>query len=102
MKGYRILGRRVRTPLGEVDIIARRGEVVAFVEVKQRHDHMRGVQALRPAQARRLVQAARWWLAAHPAHAQGACRFDLVTVNRFLWPRHHAGHFTVDDVRAGF
>ena len=101
LKGYRILGRRVRTPLGEVDIIARRGQTVAFVEVKRRDAHALGLQALHPAQARRLVQAARWWLAAHPAHAEGACRFDLVTVNRFLWPRHHAGFFAADDVHAG-
>ncbi len=100
LKGYRILARRVRTPLGEVDIIARRRDVVVFVEVKRRADHAAASEALRVRQAWRLVRAAQWWLAAHPAMADATCRFDLVTVNRFLWPRHLAGAFRADEVAA--
>jgi putative endonuclease len=97
LKGYRILARRARTPLGEIDLVARRGSTVAFVEVKQRHRHDEAVLALHPRQIRRLAAAARWWLAAHPREAAGSCRFDLVTVNRFLWPRHHVSVFGMDE-----
>ncbi|HHN67859.1 MAG TPA: YraN family protein [Thermopetrobacter sp.] len=87
-KGWRILGRRVRTPVGEIDLIARRGQVTIFVEVKRRRRGDDALQALTPRQRRRIMQAARFWLAAHPRALDGPCRFDLVAVNRWLWPRH--------------
>ncbi len=87
-KGWRILGRRVRTPLGEIDVIAVRGGTVAFVEVKLRRNLEQAKSALAPRQRQRLERAAQWWLAAHPRYAAYTCRFDLVAVNRWLLPVH--------------
>lgn len=97
-KGYRIVARRVRTPLGEIDIIARRGRLTAFVEVKQRLLRDVALEAVSPRQARRLVAAARWWIAAQPAAltGQGDWRFDIVAVTPYLLPRHLPNAFGAD------
>ncbi len=87
-RGWRILGRRVRTPLGEIDVIATRGGTVAFVEVKLRRDLESARRALAPRQRQRMERAAQWWLAAHPHYATYTCRFDFVAVNRWLLPVH--------------
>ncbi len=97
MKGWRILARRCRTPLGEIDIIARRGGTVAFVEVKRRLRREDAVLALRPAQRERMIRAARWWLAGRPEAQAATVRFDLVTVSGWMRPRHLPGVFGEDD-----
>lgn len=93
LKGWRILARREKTPVGEIDIIARKGDVTAFVEVKLRRKRAAALQAITPRQRRRIVRAAQWWLAGHGEAAAGACRFDLVTLNEWMWPRHAVSVF---------
>jgi putative endonuclease len=96
-KGYRIVGRRVRTPLGEIDLIARRGGTLAFVEVKERPTRDVALEAVSPRQARRLVGAARYWLSLQPpATAAGDWRFDIVAVSPYLLPRHLPNAFGAD------
>jgi len=73
-RGYRILGRRVRTPYGEIDLIAVRGKRLAFLEVKRRASLAEAEAALTPHQAGRIARAAEFWVARHPAfqdHEQG-------------------------------
>jgi putative endonuclease len=92
-KGYRILARRYKTPVGEIDLIARRGRVVAFVEVKRRPTLAEAAEAVSAFGQARIARAAALWLAAHPAAAGLDCRFDLiVSVPRRL-PRHIPGAF---------
>lgn len=88
LRGYRVLARRYATHVGEVDLVVRRGEVVAFVEVKARAEHGEALAALRPGQRRRIERAASWFLASRPELAGAAVRFDLITIGRFGWPRH--------------
>ena len=96
-KGYRIVARRVRTPLGEIDIIARRGRTIAFVEVKERPTSEVALEAVSSRQARRLVGAARFWLAQRSgAAAEGDWRFDIVVVTPYLLPRHLPNAFAAD------
>lgn len=85
LKGYRILARRARTPLGEIDIIARRGRVTAFVEVKTRNTRDDAMAAVTPWQARRIRDACRWWIA---GRAVGDCRFDFILVTPYQIPVH--------------
>ena len=87
-KGYRILGRRVRTRAGEVDLIARRGRIVAFIEVKARGDVAGAAAALGPAQRERLVRAASLYVASRPALQALDMRFDLVLAAPRRLPRH--------------
>ncbi|WP_225773486.1 YraN family protein [Inquilinus sp. Marseille-Q2685] len=96
-KGWRILARRLKTPLGEIDIVARRGRTVAFVEVKARPDLSAGMLALQPRQRERLQRAAILFLAQRPRYAQGHdLRFDLVVVRPWRWPVHIADAWQVD------
>lgn len=87
-KGYRIIARRARTPQGEIDLIAARGRVISFVEVKARPSHDEALEAITPRQARRIVAAAHAWLAGNDLGADRDCRFDIITVSPYLWPTH--------------
>ena len=87
-RGYRILGRRVRTPLGEIDLIARRGSRIAFVEVKRRRTMEEGEAALTPGKARRLHGAAEYWLARRPALASCERGYDAMLVLPWRLPVH--------------
>jgi putative endonuclease len=88
LKGYRILAINWRSPVGEVDLIARRGRWLAFIEVKQRGDASTATWALRPSQLRRLTKAARLFLAQHPACADLTMRFDLIAFGAMGRPIH--------------
>ncbi|HTH97393.1 MAG TPA: YraN family protein [Stellaceae bacterium] len=90
-KGYRILARQYRVPVGEIDIIARRGRLVAMIEVKARADWRDAAAAISPRQRRRIANAARAFLAAHPDVAAHAIRFDVMLVAPWRWPRHWPG-----------
>lgn len=80
--------RGYKVPVGEIDIIARRGRLVAFVEVKARASADAANEALNPRQRRRIERAAGWFLAQHPDI--GACdlRYDLMLVTPWRWPVH--------------
>ncbi|MEO6840010.1 MAG: YraN family protein [Bradyrhizobium sp.] len=87
-KGYRILARRFRTPFGEIDLVARRRNVVAFVEVKARATLDAAAYAVTPRQQRRIIDAAQAWLMAHPEHAEFDLRFDAMLIAPRRLPRH--------------
>jgi putative endonuclease len=87
-KGYRILARRFRTPFGEIDLVARRGRVVVFVEVKARASYDEAAYAVTPRQQRRIIDAAQAWLMAHPEHAEFELRFDVMLIAPRRLPRH--------------
>ncbi|NWG53223.1 MAG: YraN family protein [Hydrogenophilaceae bacterium] len=89
-KGYRILGHRVRTPFGEIDIAAFKGGVLAIVEVKMRRSIEAGLEALLPRQQERLANAA--MAAARRWRLEGALlRFDVMVVGAGALPRHVRG-----------
>ena len=69
-KGYRILARRFRSPVGEIDIVARRRGTLMFVEVKARERLDDAAVAVTVRQQRRIIAAAEAWLAAHPDDVQ--------------------------------
>jgi Holliday junction resolvase-like predicted endonuclease len=78
--GYKILERRWRCPLGELDLVAEREGLLAFIEVKARPSLAEAAHALGPRQRARLLAAAECWLAANPGHGQAGMRFDLLLV----------------------
>ena len=88
LKGYRILATRARTPAGEIDIVARGGGTVAFIEVKGRSSAAAAIESISRRQRRRIVRAAAHFIAAHPAHAGTAQRFDAILVAPWRIPRH--------------
>lgn len=87
-KGYRILARRFRTPHGEIDIVARKRNLIAFIEVKARATLDDAAYAVTPRQQARIANAAQGWLVAHPEHAEFDMRFDVVLIAPRHLPRH--------------
>lgn len=88
VKGYRIVARRHRTKLGEIDLIARRGDLVAIVEVKARPTLKQAMEAVARESEHRIEAAADLWLARQPDHGRLSIRFDLVAVLPRRWPVH--------------
>jgi len=91
LTGYRILHRGFRTKLGEIDIIARRGRVLAFAEVKARHTPADALHALTARQRRRIEKTAQAYLSARPELHNLGVRFDLMTLVPRRWPGHLVG-----------
>ena len=91
LHGWRILGFRLAAPGAEIDLLARRGDVLAVVEVKRRGDLARAAEALHPTQAARLLAAGAALQAARPALRPLALRLDVVALAPGRWPRHIAG-----------
>jgi putative endonuclease len=87
-KGYRILAKRFRTPYGEIDLVARKRNLVAFIEVKARASLDEAAYAVTPRQQARIIAAAQAWLMAHPEHADFELRFDVVLIAPRRLPRH--------------
>jgi putative endonuclease len=87
-KGYRILARRFRTPLGEIDIVALRRGVLVFVEVKARDSFDAAAEAIGKRQQFRIIAAAQLWLASHPEDVMRDMRFDVVLVAPGRLPHH--------------
>ena len=87
-RGYRILALRLDTPLGEIDILAQRGRVLAVVEVKRRRSLEEALEAVTPAQRQRLRRAGAQIAARRPALQGAAVRLDLVALAPGRLPRH--------------
>src|SRR5580693_1468304 len=87
-KGHRILAKRFRTRYGEIDLVARRRNLVAFIEVKARASLDDAAYAVTPRQQQRIIDAAQAWLMAHPEHADFELRFDAMLIAPRRLPRH--------------
>lgn len=88
LKGYRILATRYRTPVGEIDIIARHWGTLVFVEVKARRSADEYAMALEAVNARRINRAAGHYLAHRRLTIDTPMRFDVIFLARRRWPRH--------------
>ena len=95
LKGYRIVARRYRTPVGEIDLVALKGRRLVFVEVKRRKTADDAVWTLPTRQRRRIVRAAQYWLAGHPDFAGHDIAFDVVLAAPLSLPRHIPDAFPV-------
>ena len=88
LRGWHIIARGWRCPAGEIDIIARRGKVLAIIEVKSRSEVAVAATALAPRQRRRIARAAEALLMSRPDLAGLDVRFDLMLVASKRLPRH--------------
>jgi putative endonuclease len=88
LTGHRILARAWRTPVGEIDVVARRGRVLLLVEVKARATRAAALAAVRPRQQRRIRRAAELFAARNPGLADLDHRFDVILVTPWHWPMH--------------
>lgn len=88
LKGYRIVERRAKTPLGEIDLVACKGRLLVFVEVKARATVDAALEAVTPVQRRRVEEAARLWVGRRSRLSGLSWRFDVVAVAPKALPRH--------------
>lgn len=88
-KFYRIVGRRVKTPMGEIDLVALSPSgLVCFVEVKARAAEGAAADAISRRQRGRIARAAQLYLAGRPGLRHKGVRFDAILVTPGRWPRH--------------
>ncbi len=96
LKGYQVLARRFAAAGGEIDLVARRGATIAFVEVKARDDLDAAAAAISETKRRRICRAARVWLARNPWAAALNLRGDAVFIAPGRLPRHLAAAYRLD------
>ncbi len=88
LKGYRPRALRYKTPVGEIDLVLTRGNLLVFVEVKGRNSAADAARAVHRTNQSRVVRAAQHYLAAHPAAAGCMVRFDVCLVPWYRLPTH--------------
>lgn len=88
MKGYRILDRRARMPACEIDLVARKGRFVVFVEVKSRRTLALALESVTPQLRGRLEEAANQWVSRRRGMLDLLWRFDVVMLAPGRLPRH--------------
>lgn len=88
MKGYRILDRRARMPACEIDLVARKGRFVVFVEVKSRRTLALALESVTPQLRGRLEEAANQWVSRRRGMQDLLWRFDVVMLAPGRLPRH--------------
>ncbi len=88
LKGYGILARQYRTPVGEIDIVARRGHTLVFIEVKARSTEQVARESIGPRQQKRITRAAEVYVQRHAEYSDFSLRFDALLVLPWRWPYH--------------
>jgi putative endonuclease len=95
--GYCVLARRFKTAHGEIDLIVRKDNLIAFVEVKARRRIDDAAYAVTPRQQKRIIAAATTWLAAHPEFDDAELRFDAVLIAPNAAARHLEAAFDASE-----
>lgn len=89
LKGYEVLKKRYKTKFGEIDIIAKKKNLLVFVEVKSRRKSAEIEEILTPKQVARIRNAAEVFLSKNSDYRDYQMSFDFVYVNKFFWPKHY-------------
>jgi putative endonuclease len=95
LKGNRIVARRYKTPVGEIDLVALKGKRLAFFEMKRRKTFDDAAETLPTRARRRIVRAAQYFLGAHPSYHGHDMRFDAVLTAPWSWPKYIENAFPV-------
>ncbi|AQX31083.1 putative endonuclease [Bartonella schoenbuchensis R1] len=88
LKGFHIAEMRFKTKCGEIDLIARRGNLVLIVEVKARSTLTEAMTAVCQVNEKRIISAANVWLARQKDYPLLCVRFDLIAILPWRWPHH--------------
>ncbi|MCF4096969.1 YraN family protein [Maritalea mediterranea] len=101
LKGYRILAKRLKTPVGELDLVVQRGNQIVFVEVKARRGRGALYLALEQLHPYRHRRAAQYWLAKNEQYASHQQQFDVIGLAPWRWPIHIQNAFMAHDSYEG-
>lgn len=93
MKGYRIVARRFKTPVGEIDLIAKKRDLAIFVEVKARRDSQIGVDAVTYQAQNRIRAASDIWLSRQKNYHILSQRYDIIVISPWQLPHHFIDAF---------
>ncbi len=93
LKFYSIIAKRVKTPLGELDIVAKKGKYLIFVEVKTRKKQENLGEALEAVNKRRISRASALFLSQNKKYYDYNLRFDVIFLTPYRLPRHFVGAF---------
>jgi putative endonuclease len=88
LRGWRLKGRRLKTPAGEIDLLMQRGDTLIYVEVKARASLDAAQDALTPRSRQRMARAARLLMHNHDEQARLNHRCDAVLIAPGHFPRH--------------
>lgn len=86
--GYSILEQRYKTPMGEIDLIARKGKHIAFIEIKYRQTFEEAAYSITDHQKKRINKAALLWLAKEEQLGFDSLSFDVILVSPWKLPHH--------------
>lgn len=92
LKFYQIIAKRFKSPFGEIDIIARKGNQIIFIEIKARHDTSL-MDFISKRQQGRINKAAQYFLLRHPKYQSCNIRFDAIIMNKYFWPKHFKSYW---------
>lgn len=88
LKGFRVIDQRFKARGGEIDLIAKRGEMLVFVEVKARRKQEHLGEAFEAVRKDRIISAAQYWLSQNPQYQTRTIRFDVIGLAPLFWPVH--------------
>lgn len=88
LKGYRLVAMRYKTPVGEIDLVMRRGKTLAILEVKARKQLADAALAIHHENQSRVMRATQYFSVSEPRYAHLQVRFDAVLIAWYKWPRH--------------
>ncbi len=98
LQGFALLARRARTPVGEIDLVMKRGDLIAMVEVKTYRDSKRAEEWVTPRQKRRITRAAEHWISQQNRLYSCAIRFDVIVLRPWRAPLHIKNAWSADEV----
>ena len=93
LKGYLPIAMRVKTPVGEIDLVMRRGKTLVFVEVKARKQLADAAAAIHATNQSRVVRASQYFLSARPHYQSLQVRFDAMLIAWYKLPHHQPNAF---------
>lgn len=87
-KGYKVLERRYKTPMGEIDLVVKKGKKIIFVEVKKRKKLDQALYSISPHQQYRIQKTALGFIKKNPHYQDFDLRFDVIYFSKRFWPHH--------------
>lgn len=91
-KFYKIIASRLKTPFGEIDLIAKKNKTIIFVEIKARNDTSL-MDFISKHQQQRIIKASQYFMLSHKKYQHFSLRFDAIIINKYLWPKHFINYW---------
>ncbi len=92
LKFYQIIAHRLKTPFGEIDLIAKKGNTIIFLEIKARNDTSL-MDFISKYQQQRIIKAAQYFILTTSRYQKFSLRFDAIIINKYLWPKHFLNYW---------